>query len=47
MAERMGIDSAATRSDTPLRFPKWVRTEQVAKFEEPEEEKIPEAASQS
>ncbi|WFD48183.1 hypothetical protein GLX27_002851 [Malassezia furfur] len=24
LAERMGIDSAATRSETPLRIPKWV-----------------------
>lgn len=40
LAERLGVDSAAMRSETPLRIMKWVRTEQVATFDDgPKDEK--------
>lgn len=42
LAERMGVD-ASTRSETPLRILKWVRTEQVAQYEE--EPEVVEAAA--
>ncbi|WFD04782.1 hypothetical protein MVES1_000106 [Malassezia vespertilionis] len=34
LTERLGPDAAATRSETPLKILKWVRTEEVALFPE-------------